>query len=86
MLRWILDEQDGMKWTGLIYLTTGTIGVFLGTRRWTFGLLKILENSWLAKKLVTSHERLKFMEPVISIDHVIFILSLLIMCIVSMAA
>jgi hypothetical protein len=47
-------KMSGVLCTGLIWLRTGTSGVFLWTRQRTFGFNKMLGNSWVGELLVAS--------------------------------
>jgi hypothetical protein len=46
ILKWILQRQDGVEWTGLIWLRTVNSVGLLWTRQWIFGLHKMFRSSW----------------------------------------
>jgi hypothetical protein len=60
----MLEKYDGVVWAGLIGIRIGTSGGLLWTRQWTFGLHKMLGNSWVAEQLVASQEGLISVELV----------------------
>jgi hypothetical protein len=57
-----LREIGWRLWTGFIWLRITTIGWLLWIRQWAFGFHKMLEISWVAERLLTSHEVLGSME------------------------
>jgi hypothetical protein len=70
IIKWVFERQDGMVWTGLIWLRVGTSEGPLWTQSRTFGLHKLLGSSWVTVQLAASQEGLssrkldKFAVPV----------------------
>jgi hypothetical protein len=57
-LKWILEKQDGVVWSGFIVLRIGTGSGPLWNGKRTFGFHKIMGNSWEAGRLLASQEEL----------------------------
>jgi hypothetical protein len=61
VLRWIIEKQDGVVWSGLIWLRTRICGGLLWTQRRTFGFHKMLRISWVVAQMVASIEVLHYL-------------------------
>jgi hypothetical protein len=58
ILKWTLEREDGMVWTGLIWLRIKTSRGLLWKWYWTFRFYKMLGSSWVAAQLEAPQEQL----------------------------
>jgi hypothetical protein len=56
ILGWTSEKQNGVMWTGLVWLRIGTSGGLLWMCLWMFGFYKMLGSSRVAAKLAASRE------------------------------
>jgi hypothetical protein len=67
ILKWGLERQNRVVWTGLIWLRMGTGGGLMWTWWWTSGFHKMLGSSRAAAQLAASQEGLSSMSEWVSV-------------------
>jgi hypothetical protein len=62
ILKWIFKKQNGVVWTGSIWLMIGTGGGLLWMRWWNLEFHKMRWISWVGEELLASQEGLSSVE------------------------